>query len=85
MSGGTFDYKQNHIRDIILQLNEIIQDPENAYSEELAVVLDNAMFALKAAYIYAQRLDWFFAGDDSEETMYERLGKELTQLAKEYE
>ena len=47
--------------------------------------MTNALFALKAAYIYAQRLDWYISGDDDEYTMYKRLGNELDKLKKEFD
>ena len=89
MSGGAFDYKQNGIRDIIQQVEDIYENPAlgglDEISGELAFVITNALFALKAAYIYAQRLDWYISGDDDEYTMYERLGEELDELEKEFD
>ena len=35
---------------------------------------------LKEAYIYAQRIDWFLSGDDSEETFHKRLKEDLKIL-----
>ena len=50
------------------------------YSEKLQQEIKKAIKYLKKAKIYAHRIDWFLSGDDSEETFYERLNKELKQL-----
>ena len=36
------------------------------------------------AYIYAQRVDWMLSGDDGEDSLVERLEKELEELKKKY-
>lgn len=36
--------------------------------------------ALKTAYVYAQRIDWFLSGDDGEESFVSRLNDELEKL-----
>jgi len=40
----------------------------------------DAVKQLKIAAVYAQRIDWFLSGDDSEETFIERLTKDLEDL-----
>jgi hypothetical protein len=35
---------------------------------------------LKQAEIYAQRIDWLLAGDDGEETFFERLKEDLEKI-----
>lgn len=77
MSGGTFDYKQHHIKDIIEEIEERMTDP---YPENVKFVLSEGVHALKRAYIFARRMDWFFAGDDGEEDLYRRLFIELGEL-----
>lgn len=39
---------------------------------------------LRIAEIYAQRVDWMISGDDSEETLQERLQEELQAFEKEF-
>lgn len=59
MSGGTFDYKQHHIRDIIEEIEERMTEP---YPENVKFILSEGLHALKRAYIFARRIDWFLAG-----------------------
>ncbi len=104
MSGGTFDYWQNHIEYIIEKIESLIQKsgkaiperlwdyflrkyPEDrvnpTYKDETLRRYEEAIYALKKAYIYAQRIDWLVAGDDGEEEFEKRLTEELAQLDKE--
>lgn len=52
------------------------------YSKETRKAFLKAMFYLKIAEIYVQRIDWFLSGDDSEETFLERLEDDLSKLSK---
>ena len=36
------------------------------------------------AWAYAKRIDWMMSGDDSEESMHNRLKEELEEFEKEY-
>jgi len=47
--------------------------------EEVQEKLKEAVKALRVAYVYAHRVDRFFAGDDGEEFM-EKIDKELKEL-----
>lgn len=51
-----------------------------AYPEPVLRRLEEAVYALKRAQIYAQRVDWLLSGDDGEESFEERLQKELAEL-----
>ena len=53
------------------------------YSDELIKEFKNAYKALRIAEIYAQRIDWYLAGDDGEESFIERLKEELDALKAE--
>lgn len=44
---------------------------------------EEGIYALKKAYIYAQRIDWLIACDDGEEEFEKRLVEELEALEKE--
>lgn len=57
--------------------NEIIY---RDYSPETIQELKNAVKLLKKASIYANRIDWLFSGDDSEDTFHKRLKMELSKL-----
>ena len=46
--------------------------------------MKRAVYVLRMAYIYAQRIDWMLSGDDGEESLAERLAEELDELRKKY-
>jgi len=96
MSGGTFDYKQYAITEIIEKLEQVLEEqgkPNPDYgryswepkllrddSENVQMIIREAIHALKRAHIFAQRIDWYLAGDDGEESLFKRLAEELEQL-----
>lgn len=50
------------------------------YSEEVQQIMKDGIVALKRAYVYAQRIDWFLSGDDGEESLKRRLKEDLEKL-----
>ena len=66
------------------QLERFIEHHEEAvnyaYPEPVLRRLEEAVYALKRAQIYAQRVDWLLSGDDGEVSFEERLQKELAEL-----
>ena len=50
------------------------------YSPKVQEIFIEAVKALKTAYVYAQRIDWFLSGDDGEESFLKRLEDELKEL-----
>ena len=50
------------------------------YSKEVQEKLQEAIVQLKKAYVYVNRIDYFFSGDDGEESFLERLEEELKNL-----
>ena len=58
--------------------------PEAKYnrveSKEVQEKMREAIKALKIAYIYAQRVDWYLSGDDGEESFLSRLEQELKDI-----
>ena len=50
------------------------------YSDEVIAEFKKGYEILRKAEIYAQRMDWLFAGDDGEESFIERLKEELDAL-----
>lgn len=92
MSGGNFDYAQFHITTIYESIQsdldrqgESNNDPFSSgfntiYSEEIQEKFKEGIKVLKKAYVYAQRIDWYLSGDDSEETFLKRLEEELTKI-----
>lgn len=53
---------------------------ESEFSKETLAELKKAVYILKQAEIYAQRIDWLLSGDDGEENFHERLKEELEKL-----
>lgn len=51
-----------------------------AYPEPVLRRFEEAVYALKRAAIYAQRVDYLLSGDDGEESFERRLQKELAEL-----
>lgn len=50
------------------------------YSEAVISEMKKAVDILKKAAVYAQRIDWFLSGDDSEESFLTRLEEDLNKL-----
>ena len=91
MSGGTFDYSQYRIIDIIETIQSHINsqgekidyeygDKHQIFEPDVLKRLQDAIECLKKAYVYAQRIDRFLAGNDGDETFIRRLNEELNEL-----
>jgi hypothetical protein len=89
MSGGTFGYSQYSIKDIYetIEYHLEVQGTETEYGGENPIFepevlkhLQDAIECLKKAYVYAQRVDRFLAGDDGNENFILRLNEELNEL-----
>lgn len=91
MSGGAFDYQQykleyiaDEIEQLILtndstELNEWGDQKGRGYSDKTIVEFKNAIYFLRLAKIYAQRIDWLVSGDDGEDSFHSRLQKETQE------
>lgn len=68
------------------EIDRFREHPEEAvnyaYPESTLRLMEEAVYALRAAAIYAQRVDYLLSGDDSEESFEERLQEELAELNK---
>ncbi len=84
MSGGHFNYYQSHIQEIADQIEHIIhmngKEDDLNFSKKTIRELKKAVRALKISYVYAQRADWLFSGDDGEESFHSRLKQELSEI-----
>lgn len=71
-------------QDLIFREDYYKEYPEDAfypvYPEEIQQRFRDAIKALKRAYIYVQRIDWYLSGDDGEKDFLERLEEELKEL-----
>jgi hypothetical protein len=91
MSGGFFNNLQYHLDQIAgdiedeiyynnsVEVNEHNDRRGNGYSEETIQEMKLAVWYLKLAFVYAQRIDWLLSGDDGEETFHERLARDLVK------
>lgn len=80
MSGGFFGYAQYKIDQIADQISDVIQRNDQTpfpYSPATIQQLTEAVKALEIAFVYANRTDWLFSGDDSEESFEKRLQQDL--------
>jgi hypothetical protein len=92
MSGGFFDYSQYTLNQIVTdiedeiyyndseEVNEYNEKRGNGFSEDTMQEFKLAVWYLKQALVYTQRIDWLLSGDDGEETFHERLKKDLGKL-----
>lgn len=63
------------------EYEETHKQPMNyAFPEEVLRRMEEAIYALRRAAIYAQRTDYLISCDDGEESFMERLKKELAEL-----
>ena len=63
-----------------LKVNEYNDKKGNGFSEDTIQEFKLAVWYLKQAFVYTQRIDWLLSGDDGEETFHERLKKDLEKL-----
>jgi len=89
MSGGHFDYRQYHINDIALEIDEVIESNNdqtlnewgekkgNEYSLEIIEKFKEAAHTLRQAEEMAQRIDWLLSGDDGEDSFLRRWDEEV--------
>ena len=92
MSGGFFNHSQYNLDQISADIEDEIyyNDSEevngyngkkgNGFSEDTIQEFKLAVWYLKQAFVYTQRIDWLLSGDDGEETFHERLKKDLEKL-----
>ena len=54
------------------------------YNRRTIDIMKRAVYVLRMAHIYAQRIDWMLSCDDSEESLEKRLKEELKALKTKY-
>lgn len=87
ISGGHFDYKQHHIRDIANDIESAIYRSKKKKRITMYFLIrlsrsSTSLFADCMKQVYAQRIDWLLSGDDGEDTFHERLKADLKELEK---
>lgn len=86
MSGGYFDYNQHTINDIATDIEYVLRPDAPKWILDMNLSFDtrikfrNAVFHLKMASIYANRIDYLLSGDDGEETFHKRLQEDIDNL-----
>lgn len=93
MSGGHFNHDQYKIQQIADEVEHLIltngepgepnswgESYTREYSPEVIAEFKRGLLLLRAAAIYAQRIDWLVSCDDGEESFLRRLATELQQL-----
>jgi hypothetical protein len=92
MSGGYFNYNQDHIQSIAEDIETLIFDNDSeeltnwgdkkghGYSPETIEEFKIGVEYLRKAAVYAQRIDWLVSGDDGEDTFHNRLQKDLKKI-----
>lgn len=63
---------------------EFFESGGKRYSDETIKEFKAAIWHLRIAEIYAQRIDWLLSGDDGEEEFHKRLNAELEELEHEF-
>lgn len=89
MSGGYFNYDQFKIQEIADKIERALNGAQEEHEFEgyisnpaVRARLRHAIHALKIAFIYAHRADWFFSCDDGEESFCRRLDEDLDTFEK---
>lgn len=54
------------------------------FNQEIQDKFKEAIYFLRKAAIYAERIDFFLSGDDGEESFLKRLAEQLQQLDQEF-
>ena len=92
MSGGFFNHSQYNLDQISAdiedeiyyndseEVNEYNDKKGNGFSEDTIQEFKLAVWYLKQAFVYTQRIDWLLSGDDGEETFHSRLASDLKKL-----
>ena len=69
----------------------LLEEHQHRYSREIPLEEQyyssynrKAVYILRMAYIYAQRIDWMLSGDDGEDDLVRRLNQELHELKTKY-
>lgn len=78
MSGGALDYF--NCNDITDKLKKIVAFGKGAYSDKVLKLMKTTIKKLEEAEAYTHRLEWFLSGDDGEDSLFERLEKDLEEL-----
>ena len=82
MSGGYFDYTQQHLIYIANEIEKIIQTNPEQFDKPTLMEFKEALGLLRLGYIYCNRIDLLLSGEDNPESFRLKLFKEINDLAK---
>ena len=80
MSGGTFDYIQFRLDDVIERIKEEINENPQNFSDETINEFEHLVCVIKAARIGIHRVDYLLAYDDDGASFHKRLEEDLNNL-----
>lgn len=92
MSGGHFNYAQDHIRHIADEVEQLVLNNDDTdldewgykrgygFAPETIAEFKTGLMLLRKAAVYAQRIDWLVSADDSEDSFHKRLASDLAKL-----
>ncbi len=80
MSGGAFDYKQTHVKDIIEVLEGRLRDDSTGLSDKTRHEFRIGLSLLRMAFVYADEIDLLLSDDTGEDTFHERLHQKISCL-----
>ncbi len=90
MSGGSFDYNQFSMQDIVDQIERVVTNNRReddwgystSFSGDTIREFKKGMQAIEIASMYLHRIDWLISGDDGEDAFHEHLSEDLAKLQK---
>jgi hypothetical protein len=85
MSGGYFDYKQYRISEIADDIERVVKhnDIEFNYNPEIIAKFTEAIKQLRAAQLYARKIDWLLSGDINEDEFLQGLAQDLKYIGRD--
>lgn len=83
MSGGTFNYGQHHIHQIVDDVKQAI-DNNTEYDAETIALMRAGVKSLMLAYEYAHHIDYLLTGDNDEKSFKKYLKQDLKKVETEY-
>ena len=83
MSGGSLDYW--NASEPIEAIKKRLMFGKGKYKPETLQLMQDTIKAMRKAEIYSHRLEWYFSGDDGEETLHKNLAEDLKEFENEKE
>jgi len=79
MSGGHFDYAQDHLSAIADEISSVItENVWRHYPPDIINRFHQAEYTLRQVEIMVHRIDWLLSGDDGEDEFRQQWDKEIS-------